>query len=292
LERISVLRSTPEEEAIKLCIEEVNVNGGGGLPIAPDRNKSTRIHGYMHVSMMNDWQPIFTELVSQLVSSGLYAKCEKISIALFGASIVGKVYVEDTCKILNKLSIDFCHESTNQYEYPTLQLIKNNAMREADDVYCFYIHTKGASVNERRFTQVFKDEVKTYEHFVLCSDNWRKYMAYFIIDCHAKCIDMLVDYDAAGVDLNQNIYIGNFWWSKYSHIRKLPDLAEMQASFQPSNGQNTRFYAERWIGWKNIGKLGCMWISDTLKQYRNSPYEKNKLSITYYNVPIIATTYR
>ena len=89
-----------------------------------------------------------------------------------------------------------------------MKLLYTHAVEE--DFNVLYIHSKGV-------TKPWSD----------CVKDWIDYMLYFNIDKFQTCLELLQEYDAVGVNLQDKPVLhfsGNFWWSKSSNIRKLGEI--------------------------------------------------------------------
>ena len=72
-------------------------------------------------------------------------------------------------------------------------------------------------------------------------------MEYFIFYKHNVAVNVLKQYDAYGCKYDDPIvppyhyryYAGNFWWSKSSYIRTLPEFTEKE--------KKNRYWAENWL---------------------------------------------
>jgi hypothetical protein len=58
--------------------------------------------------------------------------------------------------------------------------------------------------------------------------DWRRYMSYFIAERFDICLEALQTkgYLTCGVLKSNEEFSGNFWWSKSSHIKKLPKIVD------------------------------------------------------------------
>lgn len=102
------------------------------------------------------------------------------------------------------------HETDDKsnFERSTLNLLYLHSADAIDDFHVLYIHSKGVQHNNRNAAVT----------------DWVKYLSYFNIYKHEKCIRELAHNDAVGVNLSklpQVHFSGNFWWSTSSHIRTL-----------------------------------------------------------------------
>ena len=130
--------------------------------------------------------------------------------------------------------------SNNDFEFPTLTLLKDHANKTNDEYY-LYLHTKG-------ITRMHGQENGRYSPKNV--ENWRKIMEHFCIENYDLCLKNLENYDLVGcnyipvrgVDGLPAHYSGNFWWSKSEFLKKLPEINELHTS------NLGRFSAEMWIG--------------------------------------------
>lgn len=117
----------------------------------------------------------------------------------------------------------------NIFEGQTLHFLHKQCIEQ--DCYVLYLHSKG------------------FTSFTLEVHNWFDILNHFCINEWRKCVEPLQDNDIVGVkDLvsDNNVMSGNFWWSKSSHIKNLPDPLE--------NFNGHRYDFERWC-MKNNPKI-------------------------------------
>lgn len=199
--------------------------------------------------MINNWESIVTEQIDLIITSGLYSKTERVIVGCLGP-IECKHKLQ--AMLPNKFIVVFHDENTNLYEIPTLQQL--HKMSQIDDFLVWYIHTKG----------VFSGTVRKPWSNVI--KGWRKMMEHFVIEKHAICINKIQsdDCDACGTEARycgfpvpiegEPIYFtdytppthhfsGNFWWSKSSYIKTLPNLYDKWIEVNKS-----RYIAEAFIG--------------------------------------------
>lgn len=208
-----------------------------------------KILGFYHVCMINNWESIVAEQVKLIIASGLYLKTDEIMVGCLGP-ISCKEKLQQI--LPNKFTVVFHNEDTNLYEIPTLQHLHN--VSQTDNFLAWYIHTKG----------VFSGNIrKDYTNVIR---GWRKMMEYFVIEKHTTCINKIQseDCDACGTEARycgfpvpikgEPLYFtdytppthhfsGNFWWSKSSYIKKLPNLYNKWLEVNKS-----RYIAEAFIG--------------------------------------------
>jgi hypothetical protein len=119
-------------------------------------------------------------------------------------------------------------DNTSLFEYPSLNLIKQISIDNADS-YVLYLHTKGITQSGPKLNNV---------------NDWINMMLYFLVEKHDECIRKLKEYDTVGCNYHLAThfcpvhYSGNFWWSKSSYINKLHLLDETNVD---------KAYAEFWL---------------------------------------------
>lgn len=100
----------------------------------------------------------------------------------------------------------------NDYERPTLLYLQKMADEDTEDVYYWYIHTKGL----RWFGTEREQNVLDWIHLLL---HWN-------INSWKDAIQALDNgYDTYGCNQTHepvNHYSGNFWWTRSSYLRSLP----------------------------------------------------------------------
>uniref|UniRef100_A0A6M3IPM8 Putative methyltransferase n=1 Tax=viral metagenome TaxID=1070528 RepID=A0A6M3IPM8_9ZZZZ len=117
----------------------------------------------------------------------------------------------------------------------TLWWIRDYAKENPDD-YILFFHTKGIT------------------HFTKATEDWRKYMEYFVIERWKDCVAKLDEgYDACGVLWNKYTpvgyfphFSGSFYWAKASYINTL-DHYYIDSAW--------RYHMEFWIGNNPNGKI-------------------------------------
>lgn len=172
---------------------------------------------FIHCYIANHWRRIYDEILSMI-------PCEGSQVI----SVVSGTQIPDG--MLNPVLLT--SEQCSQFEYPTLELLRNDCLAEGNEkIDYYYLHLKGVT----RVSQPTED--------------WRKMMLHFLLrDVEANGI-LLDKYDALGCNFcggvpQENIgihYSGNFWATRSKHVKKLATIAEM-------SGRYGRLGAEFWIG--------------------------------------------
>jgi cephalosporin hydroxylase len=169
-----------------------------------------KIRGVIHICQKGDWKRSFEILVKSLYLSGLLEATEKIDLCVVSDTEI------DTSVFLPK-SIYHFMGSSELYERPSLLCLRSLAEQDTEDVYYWYLHTKGL--------RWFGTE---RERNVL---DWIQIMLYWNINLWEKAVSSLqYGYDTYGINLVDKIdgtevvkhYSGNFWWSKSSYLKTLP----------------------------------------------------------------------
>jgi len=192
---------------------------------------------YINVAIFGNVNIILFDLLNKIDISGLYEKCNKIYLILNGDIEYLNIDLKKDKYVIYELNKDI-----SKCEFPTLELIWKQSRLSDDNI--LYIHTKGVTRNN----QTIKD--------------WTELLSYFNIIKWKDRINELNSYDCTGINLYGNKddikqhpatwgygkaplhYSGNFWWSKASHIRKLPN----PISWLPdTNYYQWRIMAEMWV---------------------------------------------
>jgi len=185
---------------------------------------------FSHNYLVGDWETIVTEQLQLLLDTKLYQASTKIHYCVFAyennayRKFVNLVVQHDP---LNKIQI-IKHEE-NKFEFLTLKLLQDTIKQCDKETYVLYYHTKGLT------------SVQKYENVI----SWRKCLEYFNIEKWTNLTKALNTFDTAGalyIDSGwpaNNFYAGNFWWSKTSYLKNLPDI---------DVNCEARIEAELWIG--------------------------------------------
>lgn len=232
------------------------------------------IYGDNYVSLM-------AEQFRLLVSSGLFEACDKLYIGVYEETNAqpkdGISWLRHFWSISKKVEI--VQYTNNDEETSTMRRLKDYCKNNPDD-YVLYFHAKGIT----KYSQATQD--------------WRKYMEYFVIEKWQNCITKLNEgYNCCGVMWNkrtpQGIYphfSGNFWWATARYVNTLRD----EYLSNPN-----RYFREYWIGSSPMVKqyefhnsgLNCL---DNLR-IKKSHYQLSYPRIYYENfntmLHVICTAY-
>ena len=195
------------------------------------------INVYFHVSCMgNHWRDIVEEIVSAMTQNGLYTEANQVHYSVIGTQD-DFTWLKSNYSNLDKVTWHYHGSRTDQYEFPTMELLMDNAKiyPEAKYLYC---HTKGVSKNY--LNPFFK--------------YWRRYMIKNVIQPYGRHLSLLNTYDISGCMWSDNTHFsGNFWWANGAHINQLPDIRNLRlnpVTIWPSHTfeDNLRLQCEMWIG--------------------------------------------
>jgi hypothetical protein len=149
------------------------------------------------------------EQFRKILSSRLYENVDKIYIGIVDSGKPeGIEWVKYFWKFSSKVEIVVYPE--NNDETDTMKWIAGYSFHNPED-NILYFHTKGVT----NFTQPTED--------------WRKYMEYFVIENWIDCVQKLNEgFDCCGVMWNTETVWGNYphfsgtmWWAKCSYINTL-----------------------------------------------------------------------
>lgn len=165
----------------------------------------TNIFGYFHVCQKEGWKKSFDIIFTEIKNSGLYEVTKEIRVGIVNDN---DDVIPDTRFDDPKIKI-ILHKSSIEYERPTLYHMRINADVDQGENYYWYVHSKG-------ITHFGKD----YEN---CIIDWINFLLYWNIKQWKLAIKFLSNYDTYGCNaICKQHYSGNFWWTKSSHLKKLP----------------------------------------------------------------------
>ena len=193
---------------------------------------------FVHVASVNNYQQIFEELFGEIIDSGLLEGSKDVRVCVVGNG--GDLMIPEG----DNITVDFDpiasnnpSHSFNYGEFYTLTKLKEYANQVEENTKILYCHLRGV-------TSPTND----------CIPTWRKYLIHHNITNYKKCLETLDEYDACGVDLISkerwpfaDHFSGNFWWANSDHIKKLPEISEIDNPSAPQKA-TLRHNAEFWIG--------------------------------------------
>ena len=160
---------------------------------------------FYHFCNINNGYNIFVEQMNNLKKTKLYDKLDKIYISFLGDHI--KLNLD------SKMEIIYYSENINEMEFNVHKFIYKFCCLSNNNINILYFHSKGVLKKPN-------------------SENWRKYLEYFLIKKHEDCLKLLEEnIDSVGVNANiftndsinknRNHFSGNFWWSTSKYIKNL-----------------------------------------------------------------------
>jgi hypothetical protein len=219
---------------------------------------------YINVAVINNVNEILENLLTRINTSGLYLEANRINLVINGdISQLNETLLRD------KYSIYYPNKDTTKCEFPILEMIWQDSKNSVEDFYVLYLHTKGVS---------FPNSQPVID--------WTNYLSYFNID---KWKDRIIDlsvHDCSGVNLAGNPadikehpstwghnsiplhYSGNFWWSKASHIKKLPNPVDWVPD---DNYIKWRHMAEMWVCQIEEASYANAWQSNVNHYFTEYP---------------------
>lgn len=160
---------------------------------------------FYHFCNINNGYNIFVEQMNNLKKTKLYDKLDKIYISFLGDHI--KLNLD------SKMEIIYYSENINEMEFNVHKCIYKFCCLSNNNINILYFHSKGVLKKQN-------------------SENWRKYLEYFLIKKHEDCLKLLEEnIDSVGananiftndsINKNRNHFSGNFWWSTSKYIKNL-----------------------------------------------------------------------
>jgi hypothetical protein len=195
-------------------------------------------YAYYHLYLTDDvaaWSSFLLDNYKKMEDSGLLDELEKIHLIVIGnidnirlayglaKTLSNKyeftAYDNPMGNDNNLLSLNDAHSFPPQVnENTTIKLLYDHACKE--DAYFLYNHSKGITSFERYLKTYNFDCFINYYY-------WKEYLVWGVIDEWKQCINSLdSNFDVAGTNYMtepEPHYSGNFWWTKSSHVKKLPD---------------------------------------------------------------------
>lgn len=240
------------------------------------KQDGSKLYGFMHICIANQWREIFDEQIQTIRESGLYDAVNEIYFGIVGSPDVNFTKILQ----LKKFRLAYVHPDLSQFEFMTLEFLHNFCQNNYD-AKVFYIHTKGISTYGKTCNPPSPARQRNI-------DDWRRYLEYYLITNYKRCVEELNTCDMVGVNWRGKgtgsviipqvdcHFSGNFWWARASYISTLGEVRE---------GNQKRCNAEFWIG-KGDGIASCLHESNK-DHYRNIwPLEKyqGKFNTMRFNV--------
>jgi hypothetical protein len=180
-----------------------------------------KIKIFWHQYLIGHWYSVVTDQLRILITSGLYERCEEISIGCIGTQKEKDYLVKYVIAPYSKLKIKYYSDIPQDYEFPTLELIE----KDNSEYYGLYFHAKG----------VTKPDATDVNH-------WRAFLNETVINqfgWHYQ--NLLKGFDVSSVNhmKSPDHFSGNFWWFNRKFINKLPKISTLN--------HRSRYLAEQWI---------------------------------------------
>lgn len=227
-----------------------------------------KLNVYYHI-----WAPHDEPLVRFLIDDQI-KRLELNSLthqATVNVCVVGTAarQVEKYLNVYNNIKVRNVVTQEKGWELHTLKVLYDDCRNNPDQMV-MYMHTKGL--------QHYYNSIRNPSYSTNIN-TWRLFMEYVCIDQWRECVKDLADNDAVGMNLFKQPFVhysGNFWWSKGSHIVKLPDpMSDLENSPAPQRPDlSARHQAEAWLA-KSSGKFktrlqvpGSMYSTSKFSQYK------------------------
>lgn len=165
-----------------------------------------------HSYCVNDFASILMNKLNKLRMSGLLDACDNFYIVTSKAQERHLEFFEDLASMYSKIKVVHLEDTPIGNECDTFNWLKKKIEDFEQDRIIFYSHSKGVSYLEPQI-----------KHSVV---NWVRYMDLYYIYHWKMHIRALQSHDTSGAFMIQEPahYSGNFWWTKTSHLKKLPLL--------------------------------------------------------------------
>jgi hypothetical protein len=165
-----------------------------------------------HIYPYGEYKRMVKEQFDSLINSGLYDACNYLYVGIIQTSEDIKwIYQYLQSIIVPGKNIFINVYQQNNEIADTMRWVAGYAKQNPDEQIMFF-HTKGVT----KYSEPTED--------------WRKYMEYFVIDNWQLCIEKLKNYDCCGVMWNSDTVYGNyphfsgaFWWANASYLNTLSD---------------------------------------------------------------------
>ena len=213
------------------------------------------IYIFIHVCALSNYRSVFMKLFETIKSSNMYSSIDKIYVGVLRSFDEADELYND-----EKIEVVYKNENIALYERPVLNFMREHALTHEDDHCYLYLHTKGLRFDGRNEAV----------------NDWIDLMLYFLVTEHETCLHILKKYDACGVNFHHEPlphFIGNFWWTKSSHVKKLPPL------------QNYDWYleSEMWLC-NTKGTYICLHQSNIDHYYTRYPREQYEGRVIDYRI--------
>lgn len=164
-----------------------------------------------HLADLPQAEIIFGEQVIRIINSGMLTDTQ-YHVCINGRRDRFQPMLDELAK-LYQITVTIVAEDCGQWEYPTLEYLRQQVSTLTEPAAIGYIHLKGAG----------------RPHYAEVAD-WRRLMEFFIIDNYQHCVKWLArDHNVVGCNWTPVSWIkphfsGNFWWAESQYIKTLPPL--------------------------------------------------------------------
>lgn len=226
---------------------------------------------FYHICAINNYKEIVRDQVRSLKKSGLVDVMSILYITILGKGIQDIITIlEEEGISKEKYNILYQNIDIRMYEFPILDLMHSYAQTTVSEEYILYFHAKATS----------QPDISSLDY--ICKDAARKCLEYFVIDHYKKCVSRLNQCDIIGTLLyeepSRRHFMGNFWWSKTSYIKKLPPCSSLPQNswgnfLKPSSSDMSsihglsRIFCEYWICLAGGDAMGLFNFTRDLRRY-------------------------
>ena len=203
----------------------------------------TRTVAFWHVYLTEDvgtWAGIVMEQLGVMERSGLFVKLDELNVTCIHRDWVQTQMFQGMLSSAfssRKTFITFHSNPFNSDREMLENISSPHAMTEAETLYwvwihsqihdsrILYFHTKGITADMRFLQRQNYEEHKKYFY-------WRQMLNWGCLDQWGVCLAALDDgYDIVGPNFQTDPhphYSGGFYWTKSSHVKKLPNPTEVR----------------------------------------------------------------
>lgn len=167
---------------------------------------------FHHLADLPGADEIFAQQIIRIINSKILDDDVSYHICINGSSDQFQSVIDEFTKIY-KPTVTQIANDCKQYEYPTLEYLRQTVHTLNQPAAIGYIHLKGAG-------RPWYKEVA----------DWRRLMEFFIIDNYNQCVKQLDrGYNIVGCNWTPVSWIkphfsGNFWWAHSEYLKTLRPL--------------------------------------------------------------------
>lgn len=195
--------------------------------------------GYYHIYLTDEWgtwSSIMLEQFKIMQETGIFAYLDEFRVTMVTKQSINPAYAMAITQLyfpraqFNLLHSPYKNDeemlsqwgSTGSMEFSenkTMKHIWDSAQKE-DSIF-LYCHSKGITAPLQYLKRGDIVRFNSYHY-------WRAFLNWGVLENWRDCVDVLEKADIAGVNFFETPaphFSGNFWWSKSSYIKTLPDPA-------------------------------------------------------------------